>query len=84
MLESVEGIVLKETPYGDTSKIINVLTKEYGIIGIMCKGAMGIKSKLRSSTIKFTYGNFQIYYKKDKLSLLSNVDVINPLKNFIN
>ncbi len=81
MLESVEGIVLKETPYGDTSKIINVLTKEYGIIGIMCKGAMGIKSKLRSSTIKFTYGNFQIYYKKDKLSLLSNVDVINPLKN---
>ena len=84
MLESVEGIILKETPFGDTSKIINIFTKEYGLIGVMCKGAMGIKSKLRSSTLKITYGKFQIYYKKDKLSLLSSVDIINPLKNIKN
>ena len=81
MLEKVEGIIIKETPYGETSKIINVLTKEYGIIGIMCKGAMGIKSKLRSVTLKLTYGIFNIYYKKDKLSLLNSVDIINSLKN---
>ena len=81
MLEKVEGIIIKETPYGETSKIINVLTKEYGIIGIMCKGAMGIKSKLRSVTMKLTYGIFNIYYKKDKLSLLNSVDIINSLKN---
>ncbi len=83
-LISVEGIVLKETPYGDTSKIINVFTKEYGIIGILCKGAMGIKSKLRSSTMKLSYGIFHIYYKKNKLSLLNNVDIINPFKNIKN
>jgi len=46
----------------------------------MCKGAMGIKSKLRSSTQKLTYGVFNIYYKKDKLSTLVSIDVINPLK----
>lgn len=80
----VEGIVLKETPYGDSSKIINVLTKDYGIISIMCKGAMGIKSKFRSSTIKLSYGTFHIYYKKDKLSTLVSVDIINPLKNIKN
>ena len=39
MLQEVEGFILTETPYGETSKIINVLTKEYGIIGIMCNGA---------------------------------------------
>lgn len=81
MLQEVEGFILSETPFGETSKIINVFTKDYGVIGVMCKGAMGIKSKLRSATGKLTYGIFNIYYKKDKLSTLVSVDVINPLKN---
>jgi len=80
MLVDVEGIILNITPYGETSKIINVFTKEYGVIGIMCKGAMGVKSRLRSVTQKFTYGKFNIYYKKDKLSTLVSIDIINPLK----
>ena len=80
MITSVDGVILSVTPYGETSKIINVYTKDYGIIGIMCKGAMGIKSKLRSLTQKLTYGKFNIYYKKDKLSTLVSVDIINPLK----
>lgn len=81
MLESVEGIVITETPYGDTSKIINVMTKEYGIIGIICKGAMSIKSQLRSVTMKLCYGDFHIYYKKGKLSTLVSVDIKNSFKN---
>ena len=81
MLEKVEGIVLKETPYGDTSKIINVLTKEHGIIGLICKGAMSLKSPLRSVTMKLSYGYFNLYYKKDKLSILVSVDIINDFKN---
>ena len=81
MIQNVEGVVLNVTPYGETSKIINVYTKEYGLIGIMCKGAMSVKSKLRSCTNKLTYGSFNIYYKKDKLSILHSVDVINPFKN---
>ena len=81
MIQNVEGVVLSVTPYGETSKIINVYTKEYGLIGIMCKGAFSIKSKFRSCTNKLTYANFNIYYKKDKLSTLASVDVINPFKN---
>lgn len=81
MVEEVEGIILNITPYGETSKILNVYTREYGIIGIMAKGAMSIKSKLRSSTNRLTYAKFNIYYKKDKLSLLSSVDVISMFKN---
>ena len=63
MITSVEGIIISETPYGDTSKIINVFTKEYGVIGLICKGAMGIKSKLRVGTMKLTHGLFNIYYR---------------------
>lgn len=80
MLENVEGVILNVTPFGETSKIINVFTKEHGVIGIIAKGAMSVKSKIRSASQKLTYGVFNIYYKKDKLSLLVSIDVINPLK----
>lgn len=80
MLIEVEGIVLSESAYGETSKIINVLSKEKGLIGIMCKGAKGMKSPLRASTQVLTYGIFSIYYKEGKLSTLKSVDVKNMWK----
>ena len=81
MIEKVEGIVLTVQDYGETSKILNVITKEYGIIGIIAKGCKNIKSNLRSCTDKLTYGYFNIYYKKDKLSILNSVDIIDNFKN---
>ncbi|MEG1287986.1 MAG: DNA repair protein RecO [Bacilli bacterium] len=81
MITSVEGFIISEVPFGETSKIVNIFTKEYGLIGVMCKGAKSIKSQNRATTLKFTYGKFMIYYKKDKLSLFSSADIINPLKN---
>ena len=81
MPEVIEGIVLKERAYSETSKIIYLLTKEYGYISVLAKGARQIKSNLRSVTTKFTYGYFQVHYKKDKLSTLVSCDVINPFKN---
>ena len=82
MLCEVEGFILSETSYGETSKIINVWTKKYGVIGIMCKGAKSLKSKNRVSTIRFSYAKFNIYLKQGKLSTLVSADVINPLKKF--
>lgn len=73
-------MIVNETPYGDTSKIIQILTREYGIIGVMCKGVKSMKSRLRALTIKFTYGSFYIYKKEDKLSLLKDVDVLDDFK----
>lgn len=81
MLTNVEGIVLSETSYSESSKILNVITKEYGVIGILSKGCKSLKSPLRSVSSKLTYGYFNIQYKKDKLSTLISVDVIDNLKN---
>ncbi len=80
MIKKVEGIIIKETPYSETSKILNVLTSDGIVIGLMAKGARNIKSKLRSYTNLFTYGVFNIYYKENKLSTLVSVDIINDLK----
>ncbi len=79
MITKVEGFIISEVSYGESSKVINVFTKEFGIIGIMCKGAKSMKSRLRALTLRFTYGFFYIYYKEGKLSILKDVDVIKPL-----
>ncbi len=79
MLREIEGIIIREIPYGETSKIIHVYTKD-GILGIMCKGARSLKSTLRATTLKFTYGVFNIYYKEGKLSTLKSVDVKNSFR----
>lgn len=79
MLERVEGIVLRDRDYGDSSKIIDVLTKQHGMISIMSKGCKKPKSPLCSVSNKFVYGNFEIYYKEGKLSVLTSVDIINNL-----
>ncbi len=80
MLKAIEGIIISETNYGETSKILNIITKD-GIIGCIAKGAKGLKSPLRSFTQKFTFGIFQIYYKEGKLSTIKSVDVVDNLTN---
>lgn len=76
-IEKVIGIVLSDTNYSESSKILNVLTKEHGKIGIISKGCRNLKSSLRSVSSKLTYGYFNIYYKQEGLSVLISVDVIN-------
>ena len=80
-IEKVIGIVLSDTNYSESSKILNVLTKEHGKIGIISKGCRNLKSSLRSVSSKLTYGYFNIYYKKEGLSVLISVDIINDFSN---
>ena len=80
MLKAVEGIIVSVTDYGETSKIINIITED-GIIGGLAKGAKSMKSPLRSFTSKLTYGKFQLYYKEEGLSTIKDIDVINSLTN---
>ncbi len=79
-MKDIEGIILKEQPYSETSKLLKIITKE-GIIDLIAKGSRTLKSELRSVTTKMTYGVFHIHYKEDKLSTLISVDVIDNLKN---
>ncbi|MDD3241729.1 MAG: DNA repair protein RecO [Bacilli bacterium] len=79
----IEGIVLSETKYGETSKILNVLTKEYGKIGIISKGCRTMKSKLKGVSNRLVYGKFIIYYKEKGLSNLISVDVYNSFRNIL-
>lgn len=82
MIKKIEGIVLSEVDYKESSKIINVLTPDNGIIGLMARGTKQVKSKLAGVTSKLTYGYFHINYKENNsLSNLIEVDVIDKFKN---
>jgi len=81
MIKKVEAIIISEVDYKESSKIINILTKEDGIIGVLAHGAKKIKSPLSGVTSKLTYGHFHIKYKENGLSTLIEVDIIDKFKN---
>ena len=81
MIRKIEGIVVSEIDYKESSKIINVLTKDSGLVGIIARGTKRIKNKLSGVTSKITYGYFHINYKENGLSTLIEVDVIDMFKN---
>ncbi len=74
MHKKIEGIIVSEFPFEENSKIIKVFTST-GIVSIIAKGALKIKSPFFVNTSKLSYGTFNIIYKKDKLSTLVDVDI---------
>ncbi|MBR2603746.1 MAG: DNA repair protein RecO [Bacilli bacterium] len=80
-ITKVRGIIASEKPYNESSKLLYVITKEYGYISLIAKGAKSLKSKLRSVTTKLSYCDFQINYKEGKLSTLIDADIIDPFNN---
>ncbi len=81
MIKKIEGIVVSEIDYKESSKIINVLTPEYGVIGFIARGTKQVKSKLAGVSSKLTYGYFHVNYRGNGLSNLIEVDIINKFKN---
>lgn len=84
MLVKTKGIVLKETPYSETSKVLNILTSDYGLIGVLSKGCKTMKSKLRGISNKMVYAEFTLKYKETGLSTLTEGNYINSFKNIFN
>ena len=79
--KKLEGIVVSAVDYKESSKILNIYTRELGIIGVIARGSKRIKSSLSGVSNRLTYGNFFIEYREGKLSNLLDVDIIDNLKN---
>ena len=81
MQVKTRGIVLTETPFKETSKILHVLTEDYGLIGIISKGCKNLKNKLRGVSNKMNYCEYTINYKENGLSTLIEGTTIDSFKN---
>ncbi len=64
MNKTVSGIVIRETGYRESDRLIKILTSD-GLITAYAKAASNIKSKKFSSTAQFCYSDFLLYQGKD-------------------
>lgn len=78
--KKIEGIIVNEYSFEESSKIINILTKD-GVIGVVAKGAKKIKSPFFGTTNRFTLGIFNIIYKENTLSKLVDTDILKDYRN---
>ena len=75
MLVTTECIVLRSRKQGDTSKIVSLYTREFGLLDVIAKGARDAKSKFGSSLEPFTCTMATFYKKEGKdLYLLSKAE----------
>lgn len=78
--KKIEGIIVSTVDYKESSKIVNILSKEEGIIGVLAKGSKNPKNKLSSTTNVLCYGTFYLNYQEGKMSFLREVDIENSFK----
>lgn len=78
-----KGIVIGEQAYSESSKILKVFTREYGIISILSRGARKTKSPFHAASNKLIYANFDISYRENGISTLVAVDIITIFRNII-
>ena len=76
MLVSTPAIVLHSFKYGDTSKIVRLLTREHGVQSAIAKGAFRAKSQFGARLQSLSQGVAQIYVKQTRdLQTLGAFDV---------
>ena len=56
-----QGIVLRQTSFKDTDKILTIFCRENGKINAMAKGAKRTKSPIMGSTQMFCYSDFVLF-----------------------
>ncbi|HJV44631.1 MAG TPA: DNA repair protein RecO [Bacillota bacterium] len=76
MLGKSEGIVLRTIDYGEGNKILTILTKELGKIGVMAQGARKTKSRFSALSQPFIYAYF-MFHSGSGLATLSQGEIIN-------
>ena len=74
MKKTVDGLILRERPSGESDKLLTVLTAEEGRITVIAKGARSSRSKLLSVCQLYNYVNLE-YYEKNELRWASGGSV---------
>lgn len=85
-LKDIEGIVLREFKYKESSKIIEVFTKDLGKISINCQGVLKKNAKNLALTNRFIHASFTLFRSGKNFYGLREGVVIDPYyksnKNF--
>jgi DNA repair protein RecO (recombination protein O) len=69
MLHKTRGIVLKTTPYGDTSVVVQMFTEKFGIQSYMINGVKKPKAKIRMNMLQPLHLVEMVVYHKTNTSI---------------
>src|SRR5437899_12065841 len=69
-----EGIVLRRVDYGEADRIVTVLTREHGKIGVIARGARRPQSRLASRTDLFVRSRMQLAKGRGELDVLTQAE----------
>jgi len=82
MIISTEAIIINARKYGDSSKIVNIFSKEQGVCSVIAKGARNNKNKYGAALEQLSYSYISYYYKpSSSIHLLSNAELIQSFNN---
>ncbi len=65
MYVKTEGLVLRETQYQDTDKLLTVLTKDRGKLTLRARGVRSKNSRLKSGCQLLAYSEFTVFENKN-------------------
>ena len=76
MLVSVPSVILQAFPYGDTSRIVRLATRDLGVQSVIAKGAMRPRSRFGGRLQVLTVGVAQFHHRANRdLHTLTAFDV---------
>ncbi len=77
MLHTTPAVILHAFPYGETSRIVKLATRDFGVQSAMAKGARRPRSKFGASLETLSEGTAFLYIKPQReLQTLSQFDVM--------
>ena len=84
MIFKTEGIVLKGLDYGESHRIVHILTPDRGKVSVMAMGAKKTKSKFSANTQPLTLGSFVLYKKGTSLGRINDGQINSSFPNIRN
>jgi DNA repair protein RecO (recombination protein O) len=79
MHKRTQGIVLKNTVFGEADLIVTYLTRDYGVMRLFAKGPRKTKSRFGSSFEPLSYAAISFFGKENSnLPRLTQSDIIRP------
>ncbi len=73
-----DGIVLRRVDYSETDRVLTVLTREHGKVGVLARGVRKAGSKLAPHTDLFSRSRMQLAAGRGQLEVLAQAEAAGP------
>jgi DNA repair protein RecO (recombination protein O) len=71
-----EGVILRRIDYGEADRILTVLTREHGKIGVIARGVRKPNSRLAAHTDLFAHSRMQLAHGRGDLEVLTQAETM--------